>query len=114
MTKKPIHIEIVEENDERVILTVDADGRVRRVPVDGNKKSTRKPRKHYARAWSRKTRSDEKEKVLKSDFGLGVRNSHEIYKRSDLGLRSAADAGDGKVARALFSLARGGAGGEAI
>ena len=54
MTKKPIHIEIVEENDERVILTVDADGRVRRVPVDGNKKSTRKPRKHYARAWSEK------------------------------------------------------------
>ncbi len=53
-TKKIIDIEVVEENDERVVITVDTDGEIKRMLVDRNKKPTRMPRRPYARAWSEK------------------------------------------------------------
>ena len=52
-TKKIIDIEVVEENDERVVITVDTDGEIKRMLVD-SKKPTRTPRRPYARAWSEK------------------------------------------------------------
>jgi hypothetical protein len=54
MKKRLINIEVVEENDQRVVVTINADGEVKRMPVDPNKNPTRKPRKPYARAWSEK------------------------------------------------------------
>ena len=40
MKKRPINIEVVEENDQRVVVTINADGEVKRMPVD----PTRNPR----------------------------------------------------------------------
>jgi hypothetical protein len=54
MRKKAVSIQVVEEGDERVLITTYSDGEITRVPVDRAKKPRRKPRKPYARAWSEK------------------------------------------------------------
>ena len=50
MVRKRIGIELVEEGDERTIVTTFADGEVTRTTVQPDQKPKRKPRRPYARA----------------------------------------------------------------
>jgi hypothetical protein len=63
MKKRLINIEVIEENDQRVVITIDADGEVKRMPVDRNKKPTRKPRKPFVRVWSEKLDRTRKKRI---------------------------------------------------
>jgi len=44
MAKKPVNIEVIEENGERFLLTTYNDGTLVRCRVDPNQKPKRKPR----------------------------------------------------------------------
>jgi hypothetical protein len=48
--RKPVSIEVVQEGEERFVLTTYEDGRMVRCRVDPDRKPTRKPRKPIARA----------------------------------------------------------------
>jgi len=50
MAKKPVHIELVQEGEQRCVPTTYDDGQIVRCRVDPNKKPTRRPRKPIARA----------------------------------------------------------------
>ena len=71
MKKRLINIEVVEENDQRVVVTINADGEVKRMPVDPNKKSHAQATKALRKGVVRKTRPNAKETILIGKFDEG-------------------------------------------
>jgi hypothetical protein len=50
MVRKPKSVEVIDEGDERVIVTTFADGEVSRTTVQPDQKPRRRPRRPWARA----------------------------------------------------------------
>jgi len=49
VARKPVSVEIIEEDGARIVIRTFADGEEVRVPVDPNKKATRRPRMYRHR-----------------------------------------------------------------